>query len=183
MCSAHQKSTSWTCKHARSAHSLAPGGWYHSPSKQGGVDLAGSLSRVLGWFQGIRTAKRLGATALMDQPGGHEKNLPAQGYGSASVCRGLPAKALEAEEVATRASAVARPTLLDICPLVQAVLDMQRELLALVAAGRQGILAGRQPLQRRKAAQQGLRTFNPRFEDDFALGKDFDPDRCGACPV
>ena len=76
-----------------------------------------------------------------------------------------------------------RSELPDNCPLVQAVLDMQRELLALVAARRQGILAGRQPLQRRKAAQQGMRTFNPRFEDDFALGKDFDPDRCAACPA
>ena len=63
----------------------------------------------------------------------------------------------------------------------QAVLDMQSEALAAVEACTQKQLQSRQPLQRRKAAQQGLKTFNPRFEDDFALGKDFDPDRCSQC--
>ena len=65
-----------------------------------------------------------------------------------------------------------------LLPWLQVVLDLHAAALAAVRGIRQGLLEGRQPLQRRKVATQGLKTFNPRFEDDFAPGKDFDPDRC-----
>jgi hypothetical protein len=38
--------------------------------------------------------------------------------------------------------------------------------------------ATRQPLVRRPSAAAAPRMYNPRFEEDYAAGKDYDPDRC-----
>lgn len=37
--------------------------------------------------------------------------------------------------------------------------------------------ASRQPLVRRPSAAAAPRMYNPRFEEDYAAGKDYDPDR------
>ena len=37
--------------------------------------------------------------------------------------------------------------------------------------------ATRQPLVRRPSAAAAPRMYNPRFEEDYAAGKDYDPDR------
>ena len=36
----------------------------------------------------------------------------------------------------------------------------------------------RRPLVRKSDKATAVKLYNPRFEEDFALGKDFDPDRC-----
>lgn len=41
----------------------------------------------------------------------------------------------------------------------------------------QEVEATRQPLVRRPSAASAPRMYNPRFEEDYAAGKDYDPDR------
>ena len=56
------------------------------------------------------------------------------------------------------------------------------EALAAVTLRSAAVRAQRRPLVRRSTKAAAVRMFNPRFEDDFAAGKDYDPDRCGARP-
>ena len=53
--------------------------------------------------------------------------------------------------------------------------------LGAISAKREAVLSHRQPLRRRTGAQTtAVKLFNPRFEDDFAPSKDYDPDRWAA---
>ena len=40
--------------------------------------------------------------------------------------------------------------------------------------------AARRPLARKPDKAAAVKLYNPRFEDDYVAGKDFDPDRCRA---
>ena len=54
----------------------------------------------------------------------------------------------------------------------------ERALLA-VTTQREAVLSQRQPLRKHTQAKlPTVKLFNPRFEDDFVAGKDYDPDRC-----
>ena len=64
------------------------------------------------------------------------------------------------------------------------VLEAQRrDTLAALEAAATARVATRRPLQRRGAATSALarapaaKMYNPRFEEDFAAGRDYDPDR------
>jgi hypothetical protein len=41
-------------------------------------------------------------------------------------------------------------------------------------------VAARRPLVRKADKAAAVKLYNPRFEDDYVAGKDFDPDRCRA---
>ena len=50
-------------------------------------------------------------------------------------------------------------------------------MLAELEEGCKAVLGKRRPLTRDAKAKPEVKLFNPRFEDDFATGKDYDPDR------
>ena len=68
---------------------------------------------------------------------------------------------------------------------MQALEAQRRDALAALEAATAKAIAERRPLQRRGAASAALarapvvKMYNPRFEEDFAAGRDYDPDRCG----
>ena len=51
------------------------------------------------------------------------------------------------------------------------------EVLATVQQRCAEVEAGRRPLVRRPSVAAAPRMYNPRFEEDYAAGKDYDPDR------
>ena len=62
----------------------------------------------------------------------------------------------------------------------QSVRAAQEEALAAVQQRSAAVRAVRRPLVRRSTKAAAVRMFNPRFEEEFAAGKDYDPDRCVA---
>ena len=63
-------------------------------------------------------------------------------------------------------------------PLLQALEQQRRETLAAVSTAAAGCLSRRRPLVRAAASKQPeVKLFNPRFEEDYAAGKEYDPDR------
>lgn len=56
----------------------------------------------------------------------------------------------------------------------------QEEALAAVQQRSAAVRATRRPLVRRSTKAAAVRMFNPRFEEEFAAGKDYDPDRCAS---
>jgi hypothetical protein len=63
----------------------------------------------------------------------------------------------------------------------QALEGQRQSTLAAISAAAAERLAQRRPLVRAAAARQPeVKLFNPRFEEDFAAGKEYDPDRCAA---
>ena len=73
--------------------------------------------------------------------------------------------------------------------MVQALEVQRRDALAALEAATAAAVAVRRPLQRRGAASAALsrapavKMYNPRFEEDFATGRDYDPDRRVAAPA
>lgn len=62
--------------------------------------------------------------------------------------------------------------------LSQVLRERAKEVVQAVDSGTADVLATRRPLVRKgtsKAAE--VKLYNPRFEEDFAAGKDYDPDR------
>ena len=54
---------------------------------------------------------------------------------------------------------------------------MQQQAQAYLAARITDTLAARRPLRTVKLKRE-IKQYNPRFEDEFAAGKSYDPDRC-----
>lgn len=64
---------------------------------------------------------------------------------------------------------------------MQALEKRQVEVLKAVRQVRTHAVASRRPLVRRNATKNPeFKLFNPRFEEDFVAGKNYDPDRCCA---
>ena len=57
---------------------------------------------------------------------------------------------------------------------------MRGSTLAHVQAKSAAAVAAQQPLARKPDKAAAMKLYNPRFEDDYVAGKDFDPDRCRA---
>lgn len=70
---------------------------------------------------------------------------------------------------------------------MQDILAACKTALAAVTGKCRAVLSKRKPLQRSAAAKApAVKLYNPRFEEDFVSGKDYDPDRSassGAAPA
>ena len=55
--------------------------------------------------------------------------------------------------------------------------EQARQLAARLEAMSAEVVARRRPLTRAAAAKPEVKLFNPRFEEAFVAGKDYDPDR------
>ena len=67
---------------------------------------------------------------------------------------------------------------------MQALEQQRQETLAAVSTAAAGCLSRRQPLVRAAATKQPeVKLFNPRFEEDYAAGKEYDPDRHAVFPT
>lgn len=66
-----------------------------------------------------------------------------------------------------------------LCSL-QGLDELQASTLADVQAKSAAAVAARRPLARKPDKAAAVKLYNPRFEEDYVAGKDFDPDRCRA---
>ena len=60
---------------------------------------------------------------------------------------------------------------------MQEIVAVQQQAQAFVAARITDVLAARRPLRKVKLKRE-MKQYNPRFEDEYAAGKSYDPDRC-----
>ena len=61
--------------------------------------------------------------------------------------------------------------------MVQEIAVVQQQAQAFLAARITDVLAARRPLRTVKVKRE-MKQYNPRFEDEYAAGKSYDPDRC-----
>jgi nucleolar protein 14 len=67
-----------------------------------------------------------------------------------------------------------------VLPSLQGFDELRASTLADVQAKSAVAVAARRPLARKPDKAAAVKLYNPRFEDDYVAGKDFDPDRCRA---
>jgi hypothetical protein len=61
---------------------------------------------------------------------------------------------------------------------LQGLDELRASTLADIQAKSAAAVASRRPLARKPDKAAAVKLYNPRFEEDYVAGKDFDPDRC-----